>query len=180
VRTVSVDSDTLILATKEIPADAECSERDRELIRRARILSHSLDVEGATVVVPAVVLSEYLAGVLPEHHEAVVRTFQGRFEVPPFDLKAAALSAKLWQIHRGLPRADQIERVVLKVDVMVIATAKAFGASTFYTNDAKGRKLAEQAGLIALPLPESRPYILPEVVTPKRAKRSRRDKPPGP
>jgi hypothetical protein len=63
------------------------------------------------------------------------------------------MAAQLWQWHRRLPPEDQIQRSILKVDVLIIAVAKVAGASVFYSHDAKSRKLAAQAGMRALDLP---------------------------
>ena len=64
-----------------------------------------------------------------------------------------SLAAKLWLDHRGLPKGEQIERVVLKVDIMIVATAKAAGAKTFFSHEPKVRRLVESAGMQARDLP---------------------------
>ena len=103
--------------------------------------------------------------------------FSQHFEMPPFDLKSAALAAKLWLAHRGLPEHERIERSVLKADVLIVATAKAFGATRYYSNDAGSRRLAEQAGLVACDIPERSPYLIPDAVTPVRPTRPKRSLP---
>ena len=105
------------------------------------------------VVVPAVVASEYLAGIDPDHHEATLAAFRENFEMPPFDHKAVSLAAKLWRVHRALPAAEQLQRIVLKSDVLIIATLKSFGVTHYYSDDGRSRRFAEQAGLVAHELP---------------------------
>ena len=169
-----LDSVTIIYATKEFLAGESYSEHDRMMAGRAKILIQNLQIEEATIVVPAIVVTEFLMGIAPEHHEAIMSTFRERFEIPPFDLKAASIAAKLWQAHRSLPIDQRLERTVLKVDVLIVATAKAFGVTHYYSNDKKSRHLAEQAGLIARDLPERSSYLFPDAIEPKKPKKSKR------
>ena len=141
---------------------------------RAKILIQNLEIEGATIVVPAVVVAEYLIGIEPEHHDATMRAFREEFEIPPFDLKAVSIAAKLWLAHRTLPHNEQLERRVLKADVLIIATAKAFGVTHYYSNDKGSRTLAQQAGLIAKDLPERSPYLIPDAIEPKKPKKPKK------
>jgi hypothetical protein len=64
-----------------------------------------------------------------------------------------ALAAELWQLHRGLPKDQQITRVCLKADIMIVASAKAAQADEFYSREPKLRKLAEAAGITPRDLP---------------------------
>ena len=172
-----LDSVTLIHAFKEFVPGISYSQLEREMAGRAKILIHNLHVEGATIVVPAVVISEYLSGVDSAHHEKTIAAFRDSFEIPPFDLKSVSIAAKLWQAHRSLPVAEQLGRIVLKADVLIIATMKAFGVSHYYSNDAKSRTLAKQAGLIPHDLPERSPYLIPEVVEQKKKRAKSRERP---
>lgn len=124
-----------------------------ELEQRARILLTQLDDEKASVVVPTVVVAEFLAPVLPEHHGKLILEFQRRFLCPPFDLQAASLAAALWRAHRELPKNEQLQRKTLKADVLIVATATVAGATIFFSNDAKCRKLARIAKMEARDLP---------------------------
>ena len=76
-----------------------------------------------------------------------------RFDCPSFDLRATSLAAKLWRHNRSLSNDEQINRTVLKADVLIIATAKIRGARYFFSDDDKCRKLAVVAGLESNPLP---------------------------
>jgi len=116
----------------------------RELQRRANILIHQLDEQKATLLLPSVVVAEYLCGIEPEKHGAVLAELQQRFLTPPFDVRASAMAAQLWLRHRELPKAEQAERTVLKADVLIIASAKLAGAVRFYSHDATCRKIAAQ------------------------------------
>jgi hypothetical protein len=67
--------------------------------------------------------------------------------------------------------------MVLKADVLIIATAKAFGVTHYYSNDKGSRRLAEQAGLIALDLPDRSPYLIPDAIEPKKSKKPKKSSP---
>ena len=129
----------------------------RELQIRAVILLDMLELDHAQIIVPTVMVAELLVGVERQFHGDFLADLQTRFFCPPFDLRARALAAELWQFHKGLPKPDQLQRSVLKADVMIIATARATGAGTFYSHDASCRRLAQQAGMVAEDLPTSHP-----------------------
>jgi predicted nucleic acid-binding protein len=177
VRIAGLDSVTLIYAFKEFLPGVSYPEYDRVMASRAKILMQNLEIESATIVVPAIVVTEYLVGIEPEHHEATMSVFREAFEIPPFDLKAVSIAAKLWRAHRTLPVEEQLGRIVLKADVLIVATAKAFGVTHYYSNDKGSRRLAEQAGLIAQDLPERSPYLIPDAIEPKRSKKSKKPPP---
>jgi hypothetical protein len=82
-----------------------------------------------------------------------------------FDLSASALAAELWIRHRGLSKHEQMQRVPLKLDVMVLATAKTAGARLFYSNDRKCRALAKSIGLDARDLPTHSESLLTQAET---------------
>lgn len=90
-------------------------------------------------------------------HQHFLEIVQKKFFCASFDLPASALAAKLWLINHKLPTEDKIARATLKADVQIIATAVVHGATTFYSNDKKARKLAEVAKLKGLDLPERHP-----------------------
>jgi hypothetical protein len=100
-----------------------------------------------------VAVAELITPLEPQQHGQFIAALTDRFFCPPFDLRAAAMAAQLWQWHRRLPAQEQMQRSVLKADVLIISVAKVAGASIFYSHDAKSRKLATQAGMKALDLP---------------------------
>ena len=103
---------------------------------------------------PSIVVAEFLSGINPASHNAVLGAFQDRFHaIPSFDLAASAKAAELWMTHRELPKDKQQSRNLLKVDVLIIACAKVGGAEVYYSHDRKCRTLAELAGMIARDLP---------------------------
>jgi len=157
VKTAGLDSVTLIHAFQELIPGVSNPNREVEMAGGAKILMQSLEIEGVTIVVPTVVASEYLAGIDPDHHEATLTAFRESFDMPCFDLKAASIAAKLWRTHGAIPAAEQLGRLVLKSDVLIIATLKACGVAHYYSNDGRSRRLAEQAGLLPHDLPEQSP-----------------------
>lgn len=125
----------------------------RELENRSRMLLSQLDEENCSIVVPTVCVAELLVGVEPRNRGKFVAEIARRFVCPTLDLHAASIAADLWAAHRKLPETKQIKRLILKADVLIIATAKSAGATSFYSHDAKCRRLAKKAGLLAYDLP---------------------------
>lgn len=152
---VALDTMVLIYALQEYePKAKHPSPPHVELQKRAKILLHDLDAAKASVVVPTLVIAEFLTGIEPAKHDQVLAAFQDRFKhLPVFDIKASRKAAELWLSHREIPKKDQIPRRQLKLDTMVIASAWSAGARFFYSHDPKCRKLAVSAGLDARDLP---------------------------
>jgi hypothetical protein len=121
--------------------------------RRSIILFDLFAEKKETVIAPTVAVAEVLLGVDPKDHGNFIAELQNRFVIRPFDLPAMSIAAQLWQSHRQLPKSQQIERAVLKADVMIVATVKAAGVSVFYSHEPKFRKLVQAAGMIPQDLP---------------------------
>jgi predicted nucleic acid-binding protein len=124
---------------------------------RAKILLEILESDAQMVLLPTVALSEILIRVPEAKHQEFLATAQKMFYCPSFDLPASAVAAKLWLANRNLPPEDQLKRATLKADVQIIATAAVHGATRFYSNDKKARKLAEIANMEAFDLPMRHP-----------------------
>ena len=118
--------------------------KTKDLERRARILFELLERDKARVIVPSIVLAEFLVGVAPEEHTKVMEQFRQTFYCPPFDVAASVIAADLWRKHATYDPKDKQQRKILKADVLIIATAKVAGAQCFYTHDDKCRKLASE------------------------------------
>lgn len=125
----------------------------REMMRRAAILLADLAEAKEKIIVPAVVVTELLCGIPRDHHGEFVAELQRRFFCPPFDLRACALAAELWQQRPSSPQGPHSQRPLLKLDVMIVATAKVAGAGVFYSNDKQCRAFAALANLDARDLP---------------------------
>lgn len=157
--TVAVDTMVLIWGLKSAGARAGNPRQPnlKEMQLRSVILLDMLEEQKETIIVPTVAVAELLVGVEPAKHGDFIAEFQQRFFCPPFDLRASALAAELWLYHRGLPKGEQLQRNVLKSDVMIIATAKAAGATVYYSQERKARALATKVGMRAEELPERHP-----------------------
>ena len=154
---VAIDTNVLIWVTRGVARTTRLHDpHTRELERRAKILVGQLNDAKATVVVPTIVVAEFLS--VPDvglRHIFDVFAQQGTFLCPSFDLPASEFAAGMWRKHKTKPRAaDPQPRPVLRVDIMIVATAKIAGAQYFYTADSRCRELANLAGMTARDLPE--------------------------
>jgi predicted nucleic acid-binding protein len=120
-------------------------------------LIDELEQRKEPIFVPTVAVAELLVKIPAKDHDQFVIEMQRRFFCPPVDIKASVIAARLWQAHRELPKAEQLSRSVLKADVLIIASAAAAGASTYYSHEPGARKLADQARLTASDLPLRHP-----------------------
>ncbi|MCL2646048.1 MAG: PIN domain-containing protein [Phycisphaerales bacterium] len=125
---------TLIWALKDNP-----TEENADFHRRAELLMKQLTRDKAIVVLPTIVIGEYLCKVPKSSHGQIVAKLQERFRIVPFDVRASSMAADLWQKRQNLPHS----RRLLKADMLVIASAEAAGAERFYSADAECRAVAE-------------------------------------
>jgi hypothetical protein len=160
----SCDTQTLMWAFPWplIPKKLPASERARidEMRQRARMLMKLLDQQKVKIIIPSVVVAELIMPIDPSKHARILLEFSSQFFCPPFDVSACSLAARLWQFERGLPggkaglpEKEQSVRKVLKSDILIVATAKIAGAVTFYSNDKKARRLADESGMEGKDLP---------------------------
>lgn len=143
---VAIDSMTLVWGVRK-----DGTEEQRN---RARYLFQKLEEEDdAQIVVPAIVVAEYLVPVAEANRARVASALSERFRIVPFDVRSAALASRLFETFKpsratGTPGA----RDLLKADTMIVASAKTAGAQVFYTDDEDCREMASTV-LAARPLP---------------------------
>ena len=134
------------------------------MISRTQALFEDLDGSDADIMVPAVVVSEFLAGVPKPQHPGLLEVLNRRFQLPPFDVRTAAVAAGLWRdaaernphlrefVRETFPGT---EKAKIKADMMILATALMRKADILYTHDGPLRAIAD--GLIEVrDLPASR------------------------
>jgi len=144
-RVVAIDTMTLVWGVRKHGA--------KENLEHAALLFSQLERDEATIIVPSVVVAEYLIAVPPDNREQTIAAMK-RFQIEPFDVRDAALAAKLWcdgKTKRQMSREGA--RICLKADILIVATAKNCGAREFYTNDEDCLDMAQLAGMDAKRLP---------------------------
>jgi predicted nucleic acid-binding protein len=144
---VAVDSMILVWAIrKEGPAD---------LLERAKLLFYQLDQKKHQIVVPTIVVAEYLSHVPWKSHAETIELMRSKFYLPPFDIRACSLAAEIFQSGqsgRG-DKATAESRKCLRADSLIVATAKTQGVKAIYSHDRRCRNLAEKVRMAAYDLP---------------------------
>lgn len=110
---------------------------DPKKVKHARYLFESLDKEKAQIIVPSIVVMEFVVPCkTPKERDDVIARMRSRFLIAPFDAKDAALAANLWCDGKNARQMNKSgARVCLKADALIIATALGHGAEVFYTDD---------------------------------------------
>jgi len=148
---VAVDTNTLHWAVRK--------QGSSDKITHARYLFQELERDKAQIIVPSIVVAEYIIPVPPNLRSPVVAKLGQRFIIEPFDAKDATLAAKLWdygKAHRNM--GAQNSRTTLRADTLIVATAVNHGATEFYTDDADCLALAKTV-MVAKPLPTIPPDL---------------------
>ncbi len=166
---VCLDNNILIWGIRGISTPGQ-----EGMISRTQALFEDLDASDAHIMVPAVVVSEFLTGLPKAQHQSLLEVLNRRFELPPFDVRTAAVAAGLWrdaaernpQFREELKEAfPGTQKVKIKADIMILATALVRKADILYTHDGPLRTIAD--GLIEvrdLPPPRPRQSDLPGIV----------------
>lgn len=158
---VAIDTNVLIWGVRRHgPADK---------LERARWLFEAFERDGATIVLSAISVSEYLTAIPTEDHGKVLVELQRLFDIRPFDAQCVSVAASLFQHGKaGLSKGVAAARQTLRADAMIVATVLSSGASKFYSNDDGCRRLATRVGLVAEDLP-AMPEYLPQLLPPDKA-----------
>ena len=151
VVSAGIDSMTLIYAGVAPPKSGVEIAEDLRL--RSKLLLYILGRRESPIILPMIAVSELLVPLSPTQRGALLQELTRRFLCPVFDLRAAALAAELFAEHLQLPNRHYPDRTVLKADLMIVASAKAAGATEFFSNDPHCRALAKLAGLKDRELP---------------------------
>lgn len=160
---VGFDTQTLVFGVRR--------QGTSEQLERAKWLFEELEAERAQVLLPTIVISEYLVPVDKRHHAAIIEAINGRFLVKPFDVECASLAAELFKIGKAKrPQNVPMGREVLRSDTLIIATAKVHKAKVFYSDDADCRALANEV-MEARPLPINSPSLFAGESGPKTRSR---------
>jgi hypothetical protein len=134
----------VLIYAKVVPSKSaqRCDDFD-ELHLRSKLLIHMAKEKKDTMLLPIVAISELLVPVPRGQQGALIALLQSMFVCPTFDLPAASIAADLIARHRKLPPDQQYdERNVVRPDAMIVASARAAGATIFYTHDKRCRNLA--------------------------------------
>jgi len=120
------------------------------MISRTQALFEDLDGSDADIMVPAVVVSEFLAGVPNPQHPGLLEVLNRRFQLPPFDVQTAAVAAGLWRdaaernphlrefVRETFPGT---EKAKIKADMMILATALMRKATSSIPTTARSGRL---------------------------------------
>lgn len=147
MRKVCLDNHILIWGVRGIATPGQ-----EQQIERAKQLFEDLDQSDSRVIVPSVVVAEFLAGVPKPQHGNLLDVLSRRFQIPPFDTRTAVVAAELWReaAERNPHLKTQIketfpgtEKAKIKADLMILATALARNADILYTHDGPLAKVAE-------------------------------------
>ncbi len=151
---MNVGIDSMILVYAGIVPSKPGTAPDEELRVRSKLLMYLLAEKEDTVFLPMIAVVELLVPVPPTQRGLLASVLSERFVCPAFDLPAAALSASPWAQHKQLPQDQRYEnRIVLRADVMIVASARMAGATDFYSNDRNCRTLVEMSGMKPHELP---------------------------
>ncbi len=111
-------------------------EERQKLGSKVKGLVQYLSNQDTHILIPAIVVAEYLTKVPNELHGHVINLLSPKFIIAPFDTKTASIAAdirnKKAAVLKGTPNQ---EKECLKVDILIVATALQHNCKVIYTND---------------------------------------------
>ena len=149
MRVVCVDTHILSWGVRK-----EASPAQEPMIERTELFLAQLDRDGIKILVPTVVLGEYLTRIPPENHAAVIDVFTNRFIVAPYDSLAASQAARIFQAYLAAKKSNagsgstavpDDPRHVIWADCQILAIAVTTQCEALYTHDPGLTILAAQS-----------------------------------
>ena len=140
---VCLDTHVLIWAIKK-----EAVHGQEDMISRATALIDRLEMSGKRLLIPTIVMGEFLIKIPPDALQATIDHLNSSFMIAPYDALAAIHYARLQRLwdSTGARSGEPFEgktRHELKADRMIVATAVAAGAQRIYSHDKALRAFAE-------------------------------------
>lgn len=127
-----------------------------QLIAPATDFMEWLDQQEVRIIIPTIVIGELLVPLQEPEYIPTLAKLKQDWMIVEFDLKAAAIFAKIRNDHIVNKRYEKIRKIhpdltkkELDADTMIIATAISHGATKLYSHNEGLRKLA-QGHIIAL------------------------------
>ena len=134
---VVLDTQILIWAVK-----SEATPGQESMIEKAVRYPAHLDKCQDQIIIPSVVVSEFLANVPDEREAEVPKALEKRFMVIPFDTLAAVHAARVWRKNSAEKpslvqqlKAEGFKNAKIKADTQIIGTALARKAARITTHD---------------------------------------------
>lgn len=108
-----------------------------DMVDRCDWLLQNLKSRRITIMVPSLVLAEYLVNFSAEEQVAQREVISKNFFIAPFDALAASITAELFdkKLMESIQQGSQLTRQAVKSDLKIIATTIAHKAVRFYTDD---------------------------------------------
>jgi predicted nucleic acid-binding protein len=129
---ICLDTAVLIWGVRGISSRTQ----EREIAKAERYIKW-LTLKKKNVLVPAIVLSEYLVGAnATELHDGTI--FEKGFQIAPFDVPAAKIAADLARdidLIKTISKEHHIDRQCIKSDIMIAAIAIQRDAERIVTSD---------------------------------------------
>lgn len=149
--TACLDTHYLIWGVQRQAKDSQ-----HDMVERTRAFLCYLEKQRVRIIIPAPVLWEFLSGIPPERRPDTLELLQRSWRIVPFDAMAAVIAADLWSGLPSPPSMDPGERVRMKVDLQIIATAIRHGADIVFSEEKRMRGYAqgriEVSEMVAIPV----------------------------
>ena len=136
MKLVCLDTNVLIWGIKGLATSGQ-----EDMISRAKIFIDTLnDDKELTILIPSIVIAEYLLPIPHQEHANIINVFNSSFIIAPFDAFAASKFSIIWNTHKP---SQEVEKLVkngftkteLRADSMIVATAVARKAECIYSHD---------------------------------------------
>ena len=132
MKIICLDNHVLIWGIKE-----QCSKGQEAMIPLTKRFIESIDND-TSVLVPAIVVAEFLMPFPSEFHATIINLFNKNFIIAPFDALCASKFSVVWNTNKD--KAEELlkagaTRGELKADGLIVATAIARKAECIYSYD---------------------------------------------
>ena len=154
---ICLDTSVLARGMKGYRSSDPGNKAEKQRIEIAKDFIESLD-EHQRILLPAPVVSEYLAGLPKSHRDFAFKDLESRFIIVPFDEACSRLASDIMDKVKEAKQTarDTVSRNEVKFDAVIIAIACVQGASVIYTFDDQFKCLSDGRIRICEPSPPPR------------------------
>nr|VFJ92072.1 MAG: Predicted nucleic acid-binding protein, contains PIN domain [Candidatus Kentron sp. LFY]VFJ94424.1 MAG: Predicted nucleic acid-binding protein, contains PIN domain [Candidatus Kentron sp. LFY] len=146
MKQICIDTHLLIWGVQ-----GHASAGQEEMVPRTKTFFQDCRKSKLRVMVPSIVVGEFLMGIEINDHVDTVKRLQNSFILQPYDSLAAVVFARLWRERKesGLlesirSESPPVTRSESKADAMIVATAIAAKAGIIYSHDMGLKKFADK------------------------------------
>lgn len=160
MQVICLDTNVLIWGVRQDTSNP----KQKHMVAHARNFLEYCQTQNIQMLVPSVVVGEFLTMVEAQHHADVIKHLASIYNIADYDAHSAAKFAEILRDkkQKNIKEHTNITRTELKADIMILATAITMNADTIYTHD-KGLRALSKGYIKSADIPKTQQQMELEI-----------------